>query len=77
MRTLFICCLLGALAWLIQQGPSSFLEPSSYVGILIVLPVLGARVAPKLGSAPYVGALAAGLLLGPLVDGPSCLFPYT
>ena len=66
MRTLFICFLLGALAWLIQQGPSPFNEPVSYLGVLIVLPVLGARVAASLRAAPYLGALAAGLLMGPM-----------
>ena len=66
MRTLFICFLLGALAWLIQQGPSPFGEPVSYVGVLIVLPILGARVAARLGAAPYIGALVAGLLIGPM-----------
>ncbi len=66
MRTLFICFLLGALAWLIQQEPSPFGEPVSYVGVLIVLPILGARVAAALGASPYLGALAAGLLIGPM-----------
>ena len=65
MRTLFICFLLGSLVWLIQQGPAPFSEPTAYLGILIVLPVLASRVAEKGGLPPYIGALIAGFLLGP------------
>ena len=66
MRTLFISFLVAALAWLIQQGPSPFEEPLCYVGVLIVLPIIGARMAASLRAAPYLGALAAGLLIGPM-----------
>ena len=44
MRNLFICFLLATLAGLVQRGPDPVAEPGTYLGILVVFPVLGARL---------------------------------
>lgn len=63
MRNLFICFLLATLAWLLQRGPDPMLEPATYLGILVVFPLLGARLARNWGFPPGIGAIAAGAAL--------------
>lgn len=63
MRNLFICFLLATLAWLVQAGPSPVVEPATYLGILVVCPVLAARLCRNLQFPPAVGAVVAGAIL--------------
>ncbi len=65
MRNIFTCFFLCILVWLIQQGPLPILEPASFVGILAILPVILADFAERSGFPAFIGALLAGLLMGP------------
>ena len=64
MKLLFLCFFLGALVWLIQQGQTPFSEPTAYLGLLLILPTLTARIAGISGLSAPVGALVAGVLVG-------------
>ncbi len=66
MRNLFICFLLATLAGLVQRGPDPVIEPATYLGILVVFPILGARLFRNLRLPPAVGAIAGGAFLNQL-----------
>jgi len=63
VRNLFICFLMATLAALVQRGPNPVVEPATYLGLLVVFPVLGARLFRNWRLSPAVGALAAGAIL--------------
>ncbi len=65
MRNLFICFLLATMVYLAQSGPAPLTEPSTYLGIVLVIPILGARLFRNCRLSPPVGAIAGGFLLGP------------
>ncbi len=65
MRNLFICFLLATMVFLAQRGPDPLTEPSTYLGIMLIIPILGARLFRNWRLPPPVGALAAGFMLGP------------
>ena len=65
MRNLFICFLLATMVYLAQRGPDPLTEPSTYLGIMLVIPILGARLFRNWRLPPPVGAIAAGFMLGP------------
>ena len=46
-----------------QQGPDPVHEAATYLGILVVFPILGARLFRNLKLPPAVGAIAAGAFL--------------
>ena len=63
MRNIFTCFLLGILVWFLHQGGSSVSEPTAYVGLLMVISVLLARLTGHWGLSVPAGALVAGFLL--------------
>ena len=63
MRSLFVCLVLGALAWL-SNGAEPSAGPLVYLGLMIAVPALASRLTPIHGQFAHVGALAAGFLLG-------------
>jgi len=63
VRNLFICFLMATVVYLVQQGPDPVIEPATYLGILVVFPILGARLFRNWRLPPAVGAIAAGALL--------------
>jgi Kef-type K+ transport system membrane component KefB len=65
VRNLFICFLLATMVYLAQRGPDPLTEPSTYLGIMLVIPILGARLFRNWRLPPPVGAIAAGFMLGP------------
>ena len=54
---------MGTVAYLLQQGPDPVHEAATYLGILVVFPILGARLFRNLGLPPAIGAIAAGAFL--------------
>jgi hypothetical protein len=64
MRNLFICFLMATVANLVQRGPEPVIEPATYLGILVVFPILGARLFRNWRLPPAVGAIAGGAILG-------------
>jgi Kef-type K+ transport system membrane component KefB len=63
LRNLFICFLMATVAYLVQQGPDPVHEAATYLGILVVFPILGARLFRNWRLPPAVGAIAAGAIL--------------
>lgn len=63
MRNLFICFLLATLVAVAQSGPTPVVEPATYLGVLVVFPVICARLFRNRRLPPAVGAIAAGVLL--------------
>jgi hypothetical protein len=63
MRSLFVCLVLGALAWL-SNGAEPSAGPLVYLGLLVAVPALASQLAPVHRQFAHVGALVAGLLLG-------------
>lgn len=64
MRNLFICFLMATVAYLVQRGPEPVIDPATYLGILVVFPILGARLFRNWRLPPGVGAIAGGAVLG-------------
>jgi hypothetical protein len=54
---------MATVAYLVQQGPEPVHEAATYLGILVVFPILGARLFRNLKLPPAVGSIAAGAFL--------------
>jgi len=61
---IFICFFLAILVWLVQQGPTQYREPTPYVGLLIVLPVVATWFFRRGKISAPIGGLTVGFLVG-------------
>ena len=64
VRSLFVCLLLGLLAWVGSQGTTPSQGALVYLGLLIVAPTVASRLPLLNRRFGHIGALVAGLFLG-------------